>query len=180
MKIFALYLRFDITVKPKWLDALREKYSSSSILHITLVQPRYIDENKIDEVKIRIIKVLEQINFHPEDKNLKFDMTEISKEEEGKYLFLWFIKSNNSIAKLQNTLIEELKDFDHYCDPVTKEYEVNFRPHMTVADCLENGAKVENLLAEDNHCEAIIVDLVMPVVKDRSRGESEDVRNFNI
>ncbi len=119
------------------------------------------------------------IDFSPDDKKLIFDRTEIE-EEEGTLLFMWFIDQNKSIINLQKSLVEELKDFNHYCSEATREYESNFRPHITVADRIPIDERVENLLAMDVECVGQLTDLVLPVVKDMSVEESENVKNFTL
>jgi len=47
MKIFALYIKIQLDKNSEWLSEFRKKYDEPGDLHITLIQPRYIDENKV-------------------------------------------------------------------------------------------------------------------------------------
>ena len=180
MKIFALYLRIDLTIKPAWFDRVRGAHASRSILHITLIQPRYVDESQIGELKNRVDRVLSVLKYNAEDKKIFFDRTEIEKKEDGQYLFMWFIKRSKFIVDLLKKLVEELKIFNNYCNEVTKEYESNFRPHMTVADMITNETEIHELLLKDSACEGFSVDFVLPIVKDKSVEESENQNNFTV
>ena len=179
MKIFAIYLRLVLTSKPDWFDDIRNKYSSTSILHITLIQPRYVKENEIQDLKDRVSSVLSKGEFN--DKKLIFTNTELWwDEKDSEYLLMSFIKENKSVLNLQGNLMEALKDFNNYCDESMKEYELNFKPHLTIANRISLDAKEEiaKLISENFVLDGSITDLVLPIVKDRSVEESEDPNNW--
>jgi 2'-5' RNA ligase len=180
MKIFALYLRVTLTNKPTWFNSLREKYSSNSILHITLIQPRYIENNKIDKLKNIVGTVLNNNRINDEDRELIFTDSVIE-EDNGKYLLMSFVK-NESIFRLQNNLLNELGEFKNYCDDITKEYEIDFRPHITVADLIDKSHtdEVSNLISKDHNLQGEIEDLVLAIVKEQSVEESENPDNWNV
>lgn len=180
MKIFALYLSLDLTTKPAWFDSFREKNSTKFSLHVTLVQPRYIEESQIEGVKSIVEKVLKDFTFTAEDKKVVFEQTEIEKEADGNYLFLWLIKNNPSILSLQKKLVEALKDFNNYCDPTTIEYELDFKPHMTVADQIVNNTEVHELLSQNAVCEGTIHDLILPIVDKRGDEDPENLVHYSI
>lgn len=58
MKIFAIYPRLNLTQKPTWFDGFRLKYDEPYELHITLIQPRYIDEQMVDGLRLRVSNFL--------------------------------------------------------------------------------------------------------------------------
>ena len=184
MKIFALYLRLDLKDKPEWFDDLRNKYSSTSILHITLIQPRYVNEGGIQILKDKISEVLNKEKV--EDKKLVFNKTKLEWDEDDKeHLLMSFIQENQSVLNLQKSLMEALKNFDKYCNESTKEYEANFRPHLTIANQINSSSKDEilKLISENPTLEGDITDLVLAVVNEQTIQESENPNNwitFNI
>ena len=109
MKIFAVYFNFELTKKPKWFDGFRDKYKTTSIFHITLIQPRYVDEDQIHNLKTSIEEVLNKHTFTDPDKKLIFGEALIEREEEGQYIFMWQIKENRLISQIQKELMEEKK-----------------------------------------------------------------------
>jgi 2'-5' RNA ligase len=181
VKVFAIYLRFALTSQPEWFDELRKKYSSTSILHITLIQPRYVSENTIQDLKNKVAEVLNSNTFKAEDKKLFFDKTELEWDEgDDQYLVMSFIKKNKSVLKLQKNLMAALREFDEYCNEITKEYELNFRPHLTVADKIDSGSKegVSARIPEMDSLEGNITDLVLAVVSEQTIAESENPNNY--
>ena len=180
MKIFALYLRLDLTIQPDWFDRIWKKYSSTSILHITLIQTRYIDDNQIEDLKKKVTKVINETEFKPEDKRVIFDKTTVEMEDEKHSLFMWFIKRNQSIIELQRRLLDELKVYNNYCTEVTKEYEILFRPHITVADRIVDQVEINNLISQGEKCEGVVKDLVLAIVKNRTIEESENSNNWTV
>ena len=181
MKIFAIYLRVNLTEKPEWLDSFRSEYSSTSILHITLVQPRYIHEDQIQDIKDKVSEVLSKEKIDSGDKELIFDKTELE-EDVDRYLLMSFINENESILNLQKKLVEALKNFDSYCSEETKEYEANFQPHLTIADKIDSGSKdiALKLASENNTLKGNIMDLVLAIVNEQSVSESENPDNWII
>lgn len=179
MKIFAIYLRLKLSSKPEWFDDLRNKYSSNNILHITLVQPRYIEESEIQNVKDIVDRVLKECHLKDIDKEVSFIKTEIE-EDEGKYIVMSFIEKNEKIIDLQKRLVANLEGFNKYCSEVTREYESNFKPHLTVADQIEYSQKdgvMENLRDSSNF-DGLIEDMVIAVVNRQTVSESENPDNW--
>lgn len=82
MKIFALYTNVTLTKKPEWLDAFLEKYQPRG-LHVTLIQPRTIEENDTEVLKQ---KVSQFISEHSGPINVVFDELIYNKKEAGAIL----------------------------------------------------------------------------------------------
>jgi len=182
MKIFAVYLRLNLTSKPVWFDDLRINYSSTSILHMTLVQARYVDESRIQNLKDWINDILEKNKFSDQDRNLVFSKSELEEEADGQYLLMSFIEENKPVTHLQKTLLEALKGFDNYCSEDTKEYESNFRPHLTVADQIDLKFKDEVMkyISKGYKIEGRIRDLILAIVGQQTVAESEDSDNWTV
>lgn len=183
MKIFAIYLRLHLTPHPEWFDNFRNKYSSNSILHITLVQPRYVSENSIEDLKNIVTEALHSNTLRAEDKKIIFHKTELEwDEDDNQYLLMSLIKENQSVLKLQKDLVSALKRFDIYCNESTKEYESNFRPHLTVGDRIDVHSKEEALecISEMNGLEGGVTDLVLAVVNEQTIPEAENPDNWSV
>lgn len=182
MKIFALYLRVNLAKKPQWFDAFREKNNGWFELHITLIQPRFVNDEEIPELKEKIQAILGRIKLIESDKTIMFDKPVFEELPDSNYLFMWFAKENIAITALQNELVGALSSYDNYCEEVTKRYEADFKPHITVVESIDAKQKIETeqKLLTDNACEGIVVDLALVIVKDRSKEERENPNNFTM
>ena len=182
MKIFAVYLSIDLTKKPDWLDDFRKQNNAWFGLHITLIQPRFIEDDQIDHLKARISDFLKKERLTSTDKRLSFDKIVFEETAGRKYLFMWFTKENAMLMRLQKDLVSLLKDYDKYTDGSTKEYEMDFRPHITIAEDIDANKKfeVEKLLSSSVACEGIINNLALPIVKDTSKEERENAENITL
>ncbi|MDO8658697.1 MAG: 2'-5' RNA ligase family protein [Candidatus Levybacteria bacterium] len=180
MKIFALYIKVRLTQKPEWFDEFIEKYFEPVDLHITLIQPRYVDEKQIDDLESRIIKTIKNIRTKETDKKLFFDKLIIDKESDGKYVFMLKSRENNFLANFQKELRMTLGDYNLYVDVANKEYEIDFKPHITIATNLDEQTKeeAEKYFTSDYGCEGLIGELVLPIVKDTSIEERTNVNNL--
>src|SRR3989344_729021 len=130
MKIFALYVKIKLTQKPEWFEEFLEKYFEPVDLHITLIQPRYIDEKQIDNLEFKISELIKRVNVVEDEKKLFFDKLVMDKDSDGKYIFMLSSRENNFLNNFQKELKLALKDYNFYVDNSAKEYEVNFNPHI--------------------------------------------------
>jgi 2'-5' RNA ligase len=179
MKIFAVYLRINLINKPQWFDDFRARNDGWFPLHITLIQPRLIEEYRIDQLKSEVQDYLKTITFTENQRKLIFNKP-VFDESEGKYLFMWFSKENIKLKKFQSGLLDLLKNYSQYMDPVTKTYETKFEPHITIAENISSEEKnhAETLLRQNSQCEGVILDLAVPVVIDTSKEERENEKNI--
>ncbi len=182
MKIFAIYLRINLTQKPKWFDKFRKKNEGWFELHITLIQPRYITDEQIKDLKSRVKNTLAELELEEKDKKLIFNKPVFEELPDGKYLFMWLIEKNLWLMQLQKKLRAVLENYDNYCDEITKEYEEDFRPHITVVESIDANQKkeVERSFSSDFMFEGTVKDLVLPVVKNTSKEERENANNLTI
>ncbi|MBI2064960.1 MAG: 2'-5' RNA ligase family protein [Candidatus Yanofskybacteria bacterium] len=182
MKIFALYIKVRLVKKPEWFDEFLEKYFEPVDLHVTLIQPRYIDEKQIDDLQSRVIKTINNISIREIDKKIFFDKLIVDKESDGKYIFMLNAKENNFLIDFQKELRATLEDCNAYLDNSNKEYEIDFKPHITIATDLDNSRKeeAEKYFVSDYKCVGLIEELVMPIVKNTSIEERTDVNNLRI
>ena len=182
MKIFALYVKVSLTKKPEWFSDFLEKYFEPVDLHITLIQPRYVDEKQIDDLQSKIIKTIKNISIREIDKKLFFDKLVIDKESDGKYMFMLNVRENNFLINFQKELRLALMDYNLCVDDANKEYEINFKPHITIATNLDENSKeeAEKYFDSDYEYEGLIGELILPMVKDTSIEERTDVNNLRI
>ncbi len=182
MKIFAIYLRLNLTQKPHWFDDFRNKYDEAYDLHITLIQPRYVDEAKMDELKSKVARFLDENKFILEDKKIEFNDLVCDQEQDSSYTFMLLAKNANKIYELQNGLKELLREFSKYVHKVTVEYEENFRPHITIGRNIKTDSLQETKLYFESgfSVKGILTDLVLPIVKDTSTEEIKNPNNLTI
>lgn len=110
MKIFAIYLKLNLTNKPKWFEGFRLKYDEDFDLHVTLIQPRYVNESKIDELKSKITVFLDRNMFTPQDKTINFNDLAYSQEQDGSYTFMLLAEKAPKLFELQASLMGLLKN----------------------------------------------------------------------
>ena len=180
MKIFAAYLTIDLAEKPGWLDDFRKKNNAWFEFHITLIQPRYIEDDQIENLKARISEFLKDRQFSIDGKRLSFDEPVFDESPEGKYLFMWFAKENLKLTRLQKDMVDLLKDYDKFIDESTKEYETNFKSHITIAENIDadQKSKAEMFLSLNSRCEGIIKAMALPIIKNTSKEERENKDNI--
>lgn len=135
MKIFAITTNLILTQKPSWFDEIRKKYNRSFDLHITLKQPCFIDDNKISELREKVSQFFKFHKFHAI--TLLFDEVIFDKEKNGWTIMLTC--KSDEIVNLQKHLQQELLSYTDYVEQETKEYEINFVPHMTFATDLSES-----------------------------------------
>ncbi len=182
MKIFALYIKIKLTKKPEWFEEFLEKYFEPVDLHITLIQPRYVDEKQIDGLGFKVSELIKRVNVVGNDKKLFFDKLVADKESDGKYILMLSSRENNFLNNFQKELRLALKDYNFYVDDSTKEYEVNFNPHITIATDLDEHSKeeAEKYFISDYKFDGVIGELVLATVKDQSIEERKNPSNQKI
>ncbi len=182
MKIFAIYFKIKLTQKPDWFDEFRDKYKGTEILHITLVQPRYVKESRIQDIKSKISEILNKYKFTNEYKNIIFNKLDSGQGDDGKYLFMLLAEKNKTLMNFQKNLIESMKEYDNYYDEVNKEYETNFRPHLTIGVNIDpkDKNKAMQYFSSKYTCVGEVTELVLPVVKDRSVEEADNVNHYSV
>ncbi len=185
MKIFALYTNFELSHRHEWFDEFLKKFGYEYNLHITLIQPRYIQEEQIDGLKIKVAKFLEKNRLDKFSKEISFEKIIIDKEDDGLYTFMLPFIPFSSIMLFQKKLTELLKEYDNYVQEKNRNYELNFKPHITVAINVEESKLLvaQSYFTPTFNVSGTITKLVLPIVKDTSIEEANDQENlttFNI
>ena len=182
MKIFAVYFRIVLTKKPDWFSEFREKFKTNSILHVTLIQPRYSSEDDIPRIQRIVGEVLNRNVFTDEDKKLYFDTLASGPESDGRYVFMLCARENPALVHFQKDLLVSLQDFQQYCDDATRDYETRFRVHITIGANIDSSRKdeAERYFMSDYGCEGEVTNLVLPFVKNISIEETENPQNLTV
>lgn len=181
MKIFAVYARVELIKKPDWLDDFRARYDEPVEYHVTLKQPVFIEEDKVQDVKNKLEKFFSSLEIYNHEILLTFDSLQISLYTPD--ICIMINASNiDEILKLQRDILSTLKEYNQYCEIKRKAYEENFKPHITIAQKLDEqkylNAKKE--LEQDYTCKGIIKEIVLAVVNNPTPEEGGDPKNQTI
>lgn len=133
MKIFAIYTDINLLDKPSWFDEFRRKYDKSWKLHLTLIQPRYIDESDIEALKQKVGDFL--ISAELAGIPLFFNDPIVSKDDDGIDIFL-YPAPVTALITLQKQLRNVLVEYNNFVNLQSKEYEIDFKPHITIGRSL--------------------------------------------
>lgn len=180
MKIFAVYTRLTFTRKPSGLDDFRKKYDKLFEYHITLKQPCFVDENEVEQLKIDTATIFSSLGIPKHKIEVVFDNLEFHHDQNDQTLIMLNARHNDELSMLQNNVREGLGKYDKYVEFKTKEYEDNFRPHITIARNLD-GKKLKSALidlGDDYICEAIINEVVLSIVKEDTPEEAKNSLNM--
>jgi len=171
MKIFAVYSVVKFENNQTLLNNFREKYDEPYNAHITFKQPVYTDEAEIDNVK----KILSKL--HKPKSKIDIKLNSI-KESAG--LLMLEVKKNEMLADLQNRIMVLLSEHTNYVDATTKQYEINFEPHITVARNInkQNILLVKHELEKILPLKASVNSITLAIVSDISPKESRDHKNL--
>lgn len=161
MKIFALYTTVTLTKEPDWLDSFVEKYQQRD-LHVTLIQPRFIEEDEIPQLKQDIAQFFSTYVGGP--MRVAFDDLIYDTEKSGAIMAC--ARNAPALVQLQKDLCHILSGHPQYADPIREEYEKNFRPHITIGDEIPEEGYQESLsyLKEGCYCEGEIHGVVLAIV----------------
>ncbi len=134
MGIFAIITDLEIIDPPVWYTEFTEKYLSRPKPHITLIQPRYVNSEVGKEI-------LEKLKSHFKYCSSMFPITETAhgfvpfRERTGFMIDI----PNPQIIEFQRKLRETIPAGLELVNPMGKESEQNFRPHLTMADLVPEG-----------------------------------------
>lgn len=132
MKLFAVYCLVDLVNKPDWLDEYRRKYDKPYDFHVTLKQPCYIEESQIPSLKEKLLTFFNKPNFN--GSKIKLNFNQVILDDENPNDGCVMIRAEDErINKLQRQILDELQGFNEYYESDMKEWEENFKPHITVA-----------------------------------------------
>jgi len=171
MKIFAVYSVVTLEGKTAELKTFREKYDQPYKLHITLKQPVQINEDEVDEVK----QILSGLDVAKSKIKLVFD--KINGDEK---VLMLMAEENSTLMDLQKEVVGLLHKYKSYVDADTMEYEINFKPHITVARDIheQDMSSVKEQLRGMLPVKAFINSITLAVVNHISPEEALDPNNL--
>jgi 2'-5' RNA ligase len=160
-KIFALYTTITLVQKPDWLDSFVKKYQPRD-LHVTLIQPRFIEEDEIPQLKQSVA----QFFLAYRGGFMRVAFTDLVYDTEKSGAIMACAQNAPALVQLQKDLCHILSGYPQYADPIREEYEKNFRPHITIGDEIPEEGYQESLnyLKEGCYCEGEIRGVVLAIV----------------
>ena len=167
MKIFAVYSKLNFIKKPYWLDAFRNKYNYPYTYHVTLKQPTYIQEDEIADVKNILSSVFSELKFPEHKIDIVFDKLVVDTP------IMIEATEKGAIGELQDKIVKALASYNNFVKPESKDWETNFKPHITITDDLDNERleQAKHDLGKDVRCEATIEEIVLSIVQNMTSGE---------
>jgi 2'-5' RNA ligase len=181
MKIFALYLKLSIIEKPEWFDSFRAIYDKPYDVHLTLIQPRYIEDEQVPLMKLKVDELIHKYKFTDEYKII--DFTElICEKEDQTYLMMLFPKDFGIFPDYQKALRNSLGEYTNYIKEISREYESNFKPHITIGRDIPEDLidQAKSYFNEMPVIKATANKLVLSVVSDLSIEEVKNPNNLTI
>lgn len=179
MKIFAVWGKLEIKNRPKWLVDFMKGSNYGYNFHITFKQPCFINENRADDVKNILSDLFTRLKYHDHKIEVIFD--KISPDKNYKSVMIG-VTNCPELVDLQKNIINALKDYRNYHKPHHEEYEINFKPHLTIASDLDKSAYSEALgkIPANFKIAGIIKEVVLAIVKEVSPAESKNPNNLHI
>ena len=181
MKIFAIYLNVELVKKPEWLDEFRKKYDKPYEIHITLKQPCYIEEDRISELREKVLNYFNSINISKHKIEITFDEILRNKDKEGVTIM---IKASNpdDLIKIQKELCYYLNEYTNYVKFKYQDYENNFVPHITIARNLSEIQEIDaqKYLQNDFVCCGEISSVTLSIVNNNTPEESKKSTNQTV
>lgn len=178
MKIFAVYTNLKFVDKPAWLDDFRAKYDKPYEFHITLTQPRIIDEKDIDALKLTLSKYFsEGIRCV----NLNFSQPYLDPQDENGEGCIMLEARSEGIDNLQEHLSKLVsKKHTHFLKTKYTEYEKNFVPHITIGRGLSKGnfQKAASELPTIINVPCIVDEIILAIVQNHGPEERKDPNNL--
>ena len=151
MKIFAVYSRLNFIKKPEWLDGFRNKYNYPYTYHVTLKQPTYIQEEEIVNIKNILASLFSELKFPEHKIDIVFDKVIIDTP------IMIVATDKEKVAILQGMIVKALESYNNLVKPESKEWEDDFKPHITIIDDLyaEKLEQAKLDIKEEVRCEFI-------------------------
>ena len=171
MKIFAIYSVVKTDSKSSVLEMFRKKYDEPYELHVTFKQPVQIDEEKVDELK----QIFSRLDTPKSRVNIIFN--KIRGDEK---VLMLDAEENYILMDLQKGILELLSQYNSYVDADTEQYEVDFKPHITVARDIDERSipLVKQQLEKILPVRAFIDSITLAVVDHISPEESLNPNNL--
>ncbi len=166
----------------KWITEFRTKYDQPDFLHVTLISGRYVEEGKVNELKSAVAEALSRVKIEEGDRKIIFNELAADSGTKSDDIFMINSAENKFVTNIQEELKIALCKYNNYLNPITKNYEDNFTPHITVARDFNVQKKEEMMkyFPADFVCEGEIESLAMPILNNATIEERMDLKNIVI
>ncbi len=175
MKIFAMFARVTLSRKPEWLDEFRKKFDEPCELHVTLVQPRYIEVENVERLQKEAGRFFSSIATSP---RVYFDEIVSGPDTDGITIM---IGSRNApaLVAFQKDLCGLFAPYGQYTKPEYEGYEKNFWPHLTIGRKLseEQFQEASGYLKEGVVCEGAVEEVVLAIVDEQTVEQANNPAN---
>lgn len=126
--------------------------------HVTLKQLCLIDTNDIQQIKDTLTRFFHSYEIPARTLAIIFDTLVIESESDGTMTIMVNAKENPAIQKLQKDILHLFPRDARYRYPESREWERNFKPHVTIAADLNQIVyeDAQKEIGEDVRCEGYI------------------------
>ena len=177
-KIYAVWAKIKLNKKPDWLDNYQKKYNNLYEFHVTLKQPCFIDESDLPNIKLIVPKVIDSFVF--DNHKIEVVFKKIDADREDKSIMI-SAEENDILMDLQYKIRTALKEYSNYRKQIQKEYETNFKPHLTIAmDLADKFDDAVRDIGKDTKCVGEITEIILSCVKENTVEEAKNPKNLTI
>ena len=182
MKIFAIYSNVELVEKPDWFEDFYCKYNNSPKYHVTLKQSCLVEESDLQDIKDKLSTFFR--NFHTPNHQIALTFNKLILDTENNQTRTILLNAEYcpKIYELQAGLIAVLKDYKNYLWKECKEWEKNFKPHLTIASDItkkQYEAALEEM-GSNIHCRGIIKDVALIILDKMIPAEADRPENQTI
>lgn len=177
MKIFAIYTSVTVLEKPYWLDGFKREFGDPAEYHITLVQPRFVNDTQIPALTEQVERCIRSTAAGKIP--VTFSEPVLDRGEPGNGCIMVAAREPSRIRELRDALIAELSGFDDYVQDKYRVYEDDFMPHITIGCDLDTARfdQAAARLPENVLVSAVVEEVVLAVVADQSAEERTNPDN---
>ena len=177
-KIYAVWAKVKLIKKPNWLDSYRKKYNNLYEFHVTLKQPCFIDNSRLEDIKSKTSKVINQINLPNHKINVVFENIKADRDDKS---IMIMAEKDEKLIELQSKIRSALSAYKNYIEPALEEYENNFQPHLTITgDVGDKFDEALNDVERDTKCVGEINEIILSCVKENTLEEAKNPKNLTI
>lgn len=182
MKIFAVTANIEITTKPDWLDGFRARYDKPYAYHVTLKQPCLVEDDQVDEIKKKLSRLFDTTHIPNHAIPLTFNVLKAPKDVPDDICIMVRSTDDEQIRVLQKQIATVLSEYKKYYKPEYQGYEENFKPHITIAQGLNERTCQEafEFLKQGCVCGGVITKILLTVAANFGPEEANDLKNQTV
>lgn len=159
-KVYVVTIDFELTSAPAWLSDFRKKYDKPYSPHLTLKNSSYLqqgDASDLESILATIVKKYQSMK-------IVFSEYSFATTVNG-HVIMVLADRNELLIALQKEVRESCAHFGEHTRTDFKEYETNFKPHLTIARELNDKqfAEAKDELSERIACQTTLRDVTLMV-----------------